>query len=104
MLPEAYQLRRALGVLAMHGHRMLHADRRGDAPAAARHRAALDAQVPVVLGLAGRRDRWRLAGGLEEFLKGVRKYAEAAGEEERQRFFELLEAVYCPADAGAGEG
>jgi hypothetical protein len=96
MLPEAYQLRRALAVLAMHGNRMLHANRRGDAPAAARHRAALDAQVPVVLGLAGRRDRWRLAGGLEEFLKGVRKYAEAAGEEGRRPFFELLGRIYAP--------
>jgi hypothetical protein len=104
MLPEAYELRRALAVLAMHGNRMLRAGRRGDAPAAARHRADLDAQVPAVLALAGERDRrrgrWRLAGGLEAFLKSVRAYAAAGSEEERASFFELLGEIYGPADAG----
>jgi hypothetical protein len=100
MNPEGYELRKALAVLAMHGNRMLRAARAGDALAAARHRADLDAQVPAVLALAGERDRrrgrWRLAGFLEPFLAAVRRYAGAATEEERSSFFELLETIYAP--------
>jgi hypothetical protein len=109
MLLEAYELRKALALVGMFGNRLIRALRRGDAPAAARHRSDLDRQVPAVLALAGERDRrrarWRLAAGMEEFLKGVRRYAGAAADEdERRRFFALLELIYCHADAGAGEG
>jgi hypothetical protein len=101
VVPEGYQeLRKALAVVAMHGHRLLHAGGKGDRAAADRRRADLDASVPLVLALAGERDRrrgrWRLAGGMEPFLAAVRKYAEAADEEERSSFFELLETIYAP--------
>jgi hypothetical protein len=104
MVPEGYQeLRKALAVVAMHGHRLLHAGRKGDGAAAARHRMALDAAVPPVLALAGERDRrrsrWRLAPGMEEFLKGVRRYAEAGDEEGRASFFALLQEIYATGDA-----
>jgi hypothetical protein len=108
MGPEGYELRKALAVLGMHGNRMVRAGRAGDAAAAARHRADLDAQVPAVLAAAGERDRLRrrprLAGGLEGFLENVRRYAAAATEEGRRPFFELLAEIYGPADAAGREG
>ena len=83
MLQEAYQLRRALATLAMHGHRLLSAGRKGDRAAAARHRADLDASVPLVLALAGERDRrrgrWRLAAGGAD---GAGRFTDAATGEE----------------------
>jgi hypothetical protein len=110
MLPEAYELTKALGTLGMFGHRLLRATRAGDARAAARHRADLDRQARVVAALSEKRDRrrpgpgrpGRLPGGLEPFLRSALEYAAARSEAERASFFALLAEIYTTGDAGGG--